>query len=241
VNNETGMEGQDRTPVASRVHSLIFVGIAAAVAIAGYAAQHRQVAGGGIAASHAHVIPVYVSAAALDWLLLFFAWSGIRKHGGSFASVIRGRWASARDVLRDVALAALAWGVISGADLGIAALLGHGNAKSLDILLPRRPLEVGVWIFVCVTAGFCEEFVFRGYVQRQLLALSGSMPAAVVGQAIVFAVMHAYQGWRAVAGIVVIGVLLGLLAVWRRTLRVGMITHGWMDLWAGWLGAVLFR
>jgi membrane protease YdiL (CAAX protease family) len=241
VADEGETSAQARSQIASARHSLIFVAIVAAVTAAGYAAQRRQVPGGGITASHAHAIPIYLSAAVLDWLLLLFAWRGIRSHGEGLGSVIRGRWASARDVLRDVALAALAWGVIAAAALGVEVLVGHGHEKTLGVLLPRTALEVVVWLFVCVTAGFCEELVFRGYVQRQLLAFTGSTTAAVLGQALVFAVMHAYQGWRAVAQIAVMGVLFGLLAVWRRTLRVGMIAHGWQDIWAGWLGAALFR
>ena len=235
------MKAQSRRQIASVRHSLIFVGIVAAVAAAGYVAQHRQVAGGGLAASHARVIPIYLSAAALDWLLLLFTWRGLRSHGVGLGSLIRGRWASARDVARDVALAALTWGVIAAAVTGVKALVGHGHEKTLGVLLPRTPLEIGVWVFVSVTAGFCEELVFRGYVQRQLQAFTGSVPAAVLGQALVFAAMHAYQGWRAVTQIIVVGVLFGLLAVWRRTLRVGMIAHGWEDIWAGWLGAAVFR
>ncbi len=168
----------EREPVASFRHSLVFVAIVAIVVAAGYAAQHRQVAGGGLAESHAHVIPIYVSAAVLDWLLLWFAWSGIRRRGGTFGSVIRGRWASGLDVARDVGIAALAWGVMSLAGMGMERLLGHGQEKSLDILLPRTLLEVLVWIATSASAGFCEEFVFRGYVQRQLFAFSGSAAVA---------------------------------------------------------------
>ncbi len=231
----------EHPPVASLRHSLVFVAIAAIVTAAGYAAQQRQVAGGGLAESHAHVIPIYVSAAALDWLLLWFAWRGIRRRGGTFGSVIRGRWASGFDVARDVGIAALAWGVMLVAGLGVERLLGHGQEKSLEVLLPRTLLEILVWIATSASAGFCEEFVFRGYVQRQLLALGDSAAVAVLGQAVVFALMHAYQGWRAVVQIAVLGVLFGALAAWRKTLRVGMIAHGWSDVWAGWLGAVIFH
>jgi len=91
------------------------------------------------------------------------------------------------------------------------------------------------------SAGFCEEFVFRGYVQRQLLALSRNTVVAVLGQGVVFGMMHAYQGWVPAARIVVIGVLFGAFAAWRRTLRVGMVAHAWQDIWAGWLGRVLLR
>ncbi len=123
----------------------------------------------------------------------------------------------------------------------MGSILGQGPEKTLDILLPQTPLEVIVWILTSASAGFCEEFVFRGYVQRQLLALSNSTVAAVVGQGVIFALMHAYQGWRLVLHIVVIGILFGALAAWRKTLRVGMLAHGWSDIWSGWLGSVMMR
>src|SRR5262249_5923355 len=66
-------------PVASTLHSLVFLGIAAGVTIAGFAAQSRQVAGGGLVESHVHVIPIYASVTAMNWLLALFAWKGIRK------------------------------------------------------------------------------------------------------------------------------------------------------------------
>ena len=53
--------------------------------------------------------------------------------------------------------------------------------------------------------------------------------------------MHAYQGWRPVLLITAIGVFLGVVATWRKTLRVGMIVHGWQDVWSGWLSAVILR
>jgi uncharacterized protein len=241
MNGETAIEGQEPQPVASYWHSLGFLGIVAAVVAAGYAAQHREVAGGGLVESHAHVIPIYLSATVMNWLLVLFTWRGARKHGGSFSSLIRGRWATARDVLRDVGIAAGFWGVMLAAAHGMDMLLAQGTEKSLSLLLPQTPLEVGVWILTSVSAGFCEELVFRGYVQRQILALSGNVVIAVLGQAVVFGLMHAYQGWRPVVPIIVIGALLGALAAWRGTLRVGMLAHGWQDIWAGWLSSVIFR
>ena len=241
MEGETSVPTTERAPIASATHTAIFLAIAAATVAAGFVAQHRDAAAGGIPASHAHVIPIYASAAALDWLLVLFVWLGIRRRGVRIGSLIAGRWTGARDALRDLALAALFWGG-STAVLGVVeALVGHGTAKSLQVLLPRTPLEIGVWILTSITAGFCEELVFRGYLQRQLLAFAGRLPVAVAGQAVVFAAMHSYQGWRAVVQIAVLGALFGALAAWRRTLRVGMIAHAWQDVWAGWLGLAILR
>ena len=57
----------------------------------------------------------------------------------------------------------------------------------------------------------------------------------------VFGMMHAYQGWRAVVLISIIGMMFGGLVAWRKTLRVGMVAHGGQDIWAGWLSQVVFR
>jgi membrane protease YdiL (CAAX protease family) len=230
-----------RQPVASYRHTIIFLVIVVVVMVAGFSAQQRQTASGELVDSHRHVIPVYISVTALNWLLVFFVWRGVRRRGGTFRSLIQGRWSNAREVMRDVGLAVCFWGLLLAATWGLDRIPSLHGTKSLDILLPKSALEVGVWLMTCASAGFCEEFVFRGYVQRQLLALSGNSLTAVIGQAVIFGAMHAYQGWVSTARIVVIGVLFGVLAAWRGTLRVGMIAHAWYDLWAGWLSRVVLR
>lgn len=234
-------EREPLKPVASVRHSLLFFAIVAGVTALGFAAQHRETAGGGLTDAHAHVIPLYVSAAALDWLLLFFVWRGLRRRGTTLAELAGGRWTKARDVFRDLGLATAFWGLVLTVEWAIGHLPFADQAKSLDLLLPRTPLEVATWLFTCVTAGFCEELVFRGYLQRQLQAWSGNLAAAVLGQGLLFGLMHAYQGSAEALRIAVIGVLYGALAAGCRTLRVGMVAHAWQDLWAGWLGVVLLR
>jgi membrane protease YdiL (CAAX protease family) len=142
---------------------------------------------------------------------------------------------------RDLGLAALCWGVLLGVARGLDHLLSPGPAESLELLLPRSAVEVAAWILTSISAGFCEEFVFRGYVQGQLHSWTGSTPISVLGQGVLFGMMHAYQGWILALRIVALGVLFGALAAWRRTLRVGMIAHAWQDIWAGWLANAILR
>jgi membrane protease YdiL (CAAX protease family) len=75
----------------------------------------------------------------------------------------------------------------------------------------------------------------RGYLQRQFAAITRSGAAGLVLQAIAFGVSHAYQGWKQVVIISVLGLLYGLLARWRRTLLPGMVTHAWSDIFGGWI------
>ena len=83
--------------------------------------------------------------------------------------------------------------------------------------------------------------VFRGYVQRQLHALSGSVVVAVLGQGLVFGLGHSYQGWKNTVVISVLGALYGALAAWRGNLRINIVTHAWTDVWEGWFKFMVWR
>lgn len=86
-----------------------------------------------------------------------------------------------------------------------------------------------------ISAGICEEIVYRGYLRRQLWAATRSIAAAVVIPGVFFGMVHAYQGPQNVGIIAVLGVLYGALVAWRRNLRASMIVHAWSDIFAGWL------
>ena len=92
-----------------------------------------------------------------------------------------------------------------------------------------------------LTAGFCEELIYRGYLQRQFIALTWTVAGGILMQAIVFALGHGYQGWQFVALISVVAAMLGLLAYWRKSLRPGMIAHALQDGVTGIVAAHLLR
>lgn len=108
-------------------------------------------------------------------------------------------------------------------------------------LAPSTASEIAAWILVCVMAGFTEEIVFRGYLQRQFTAWGrGSLAVGVVFSALLFGMAHGYQGARNMVLLSVFGALFSLLAISRRSLRAGMIAHAWQDLIAG-LGLALLH
>lgn len=47
---------------------------------------------------------------------------------------------------------------------------------------------------------------------------------------------HGYQGVQACLAIAIYGVPFTLLALWRKSLRPGMIAHAWTDMAGGLLG-----
>jgi membrane protease YdiL (CAAX protease family) len=140
-----------------------------------------------------------------------------------------------------VAIAVPFWALWEGAAYAVNWVLGPRSGKTVDSLLPQSVLEIVLWIAVSITAGFCEELAFRGYLQKQFHAASGSIALAVLAQALVFGMAHAYQGWKAVIVISVLGALYGVLAAWRRNLRINIVAHAATDIWEGWLKFLVWK
>jgi len=230
------------TQIASWIHLVGFLLIGVCVASSGALLQQ---AGGGPAngqlASHSIAIHVYLAVLVMDWALFYYCWAGVHRGGGSLWSLSGGRWTSWKSVATDIGIVLPFWVLWEGAAYATSRFLGPSTAKTVDSLLPESLLEVTVWIATAITAGICEEMVFRGYLLRQLHALGGSIALAVAGQGVVFGLFHWYQGWKSVVVISVLGILYGLLAAWRKNLRANIVAHAWSDIWEGWLKFLIFR
>ncbi len=224
----------DRRLVAPLWHTAVL--IAALLGIAAYGAYVQHMAGPSpqLVAHRGSALKLYFFLIASEWgLLRFVTAGGLKRTGTRLRDLIGERWSGWRDVARDVAIALAAWAVWTAAEALLAPVFGQDSAKSIDSLLPRGPLEIAVWVALSVSAGFCEEAIFRGYLQRQFQALTGSALAAVLIQAVIFGVSHGYQGLRNVITISVFGAVFGVLAWWRRSLKPGMILHAWTDVFSG--------
>jgi membrane protease YdiL (CAAX protease family) len=213
------------TPIASRTHTAILASVFIGLAIAGGYAQHTGRVQQAAPSEH-QAIQLYVSVLIVEWASVYYVWKGTRRRNVTLSSLVGGRWGNPKAIATDVVLAAALWGIW----IGIESVLPGTNAA--QSLLPHTPLEFGVWMLVAVSAGFCEELVFRGYFQQQFHALTGSAAAAVALQALVFGVGHFYEGAWAVAAIIAYSLLFGLLAAWRKSLRPGILAHVWSDIFA---------
>jgi membrane protease YdiL (CAAX protease family) len=103
---------------------------------------------------------------------------------------------------------------------------------------PHRGIELTLWTALSVTAGICEETIFRGYLQRQFMALTKSAPDGILLSAATFGAAHAYQGLRMVILIGLYGAMFGILACWRGSVHPGMIAHAWQDSLNGVLASM---
>ena len=100
-------------------------------------------------------------------------------------------------------------------------------------LAPHAAAELPLWILISLTAGVCEEFVFRGYLQRQFLRWFGRAWVAVGLSGLIFALMHIYEGSGAVIRIGGLGMFYGIVALRRGNLRQVMVAHFFQDALTG--------
>lgn len=220
--------------VAPIRHTVVLAGVFLGMAAAGALYQHAASLRAGATQTHPNVVPLYLSLLALQWgLFLYVWWVGLRRAGTSLADLIGGRWRNPMDVGLDVAIAAGTWGAWQVFVGAWNRWLGPGHAVSVQTLLPHGAVEASLWIALSLTAGFNEELVFRGYFQRQFAALSRSQWLGTLLQAALFGISHGYQGVVACLKIAFFGVLFVRVALWRRSLRPGMLAHAWTDIAAG--------
>ncbi len=233
-----------RRAIAPAWHTVLLILVLIAVSLSG--------AGGGQATAVAHHgrMPLYLTTIGFEWLVVLYVIWGVRKRGVTLRELTGGRWAAPEDALLDVAIALGFLVVFWAAVLVVLSLamkaLGispptPGNLtqtcaelkRRVGFLAPEGSREIAVWLLASVTAGFCEEIIYRGYLQRQFAALTRVMALGVILQAIMFGASHGYEGAPRMLLIFVYGVAFGFLAIWRRSLRPGMIAHTIHDGFGG--------
>ena len=217
--------------VASPLHTIVLLAILTAISVVGYFSMH----GAGPAPLTGH-LRFYLPTITWEWLVFGYIYWGVRRHGKTFRDIAGERWKSAGSVLLDIAIAFCAW-IVAIIVLGVTAKLLHatGSLEMAKRLAPQGVVESVAWISLSVTAGICEETIFRGYFQRQFVAWFRNIPAGVVLSAMLFGAGHIYQGWRSAVVIAVFGLLFGILAEARRNIRPGILLHAWQDGISGFL------
>jgi membrane protease YdiL (CAAX protease family) len=98
---------------------------------------------------------------------------------------------------------------------------------------PHGGVETICSLLLCLSAGICEETIFRGYLQRQFAAFTSNSWRGLFLQSIAFGASHGYQGIKLMTLIAAGGCLYGLLARWRKSLCPGIIAHFLEDAAAG--------
>ncbi|MGI8497128.1 MAG: CPBP family intramembrane glutamic endopeptidase [Gemmatimonadaceae bacterium] len=203
------------------------------LAVAGAITQARTHATAAAVPSHPSLIPLYLSLIVAEWALVLYVRIGIRRTATTISDLLGDAIGTRRKLVTDILLGIGVWGAWALIELAWTHWWGASSGVAVRTFLARRPEETVVWIALSASAGFAEELAFRGYLQRQFTALTGSAALALSMQAVLFGVSHGYQGLGACARITVFGILFGLLARWQRRLRPGIIAHALTDIIAG--------
>jgi len=225
---ETPREDDCNRRIAHPLHTIL---ILAALGVWAYVskvrAEHLR------EAAEVNRVFLYARTMMFEWAMLGFALLGVRLNGSPLGSVLGERWRSVREVARDLGIGVV-FLVVPVAIGGIfnAIWPGDSSNRAVQYFLPGSGAEKLLWLALSVTAGICEEAVYRGYFQRQFAALANSVAAGIVMQAVLFGASHWYQGVRRTIPIAALGAALGLLAHWRKSLRPGMVAHGLQDAMA---------
>ncbi|MGC1620176.1 MAG: CPBP family intramembrane glutamic endopeptidase [Candidatus Acidiferrum sp.] len=225
----------DRYPqAASPIHTILVL-----VAMGGWTIGHKIFADQLSATANPNHVRFYVATLSYEWLMFLLVVAGVRRSGASALMVLGEHWHSVRQVLRDIGIAAGFW-IVAAILLWIIGWLLRVAALGRNVsMLPHGGIELTLWIALSVTAGICEETIFRGYLQRQFMALTQSAPAGILLSAAAFGAAHAYQGFRMVILIGLYGAMFGILAYWRGSVRPGMIAHAWNDSLNGVLASLV--
>lgn len=110
----------------------------------------------------------------------------------------------------------------------------------VEPILPATDSEFAGFLALSITAGICEEFLFRGYVIWAFAPLLGWWGAAALSLAS-FALSHSYQGRKGLIQSLILGALLTLLVAITRSLLPAMALHALIDAGSGTLAWISLR
>lgn len=225
-------------PLAPRWHTAALITLQLSVAAVGLWLTH---AGGGVPAAPAAPVPwatrlvvVYLPMVIVQASLVVYV-ARVGRPQSALGALIGRRWGSPGRAIGDVGLGLIAWLVIVGGEVAWARLARVGAAASVTAMLPHTWPERLAWVLVASIVGFSEEVVYRGYLQAQLTAFTGSALGGVALQALLFGLAHGEQGPAVMVRFAVYGLMFGALARWRRSLLAGIVGHVWTDAASGLL------
>jgi membrane protease YdiL (CAAX protease family) len=213
-------------PIAHWTHTLALFLVLFLVAAFGH--SHAQT----IADSGGHILR-YMSSILLEWLLLGSVIAGIYHRRAFFLQTFRNR---SNSNLEAAGLGVVVYitGLMSialvGGALYFTPLFHQRNQAVILAMLPHRPMEYLVWLVLSLTAGICEEIIFRGYLVDQFTVWTGRPIAAVLLAGLLFGSVHLYEGVGAILPLAALGIVYGFVVRhFKGDLRAVIVAHTLQD------------
>ncbi len=178
------------------------------------------------------VIFVLVTTVVFQWIIFFVMFAATyRERTGLYG--IGFKPLRAFDLVSGLVLFATAAATISGL-AWLMAQLGYPLPGEIAFLIPKDAFGRVVWVSVSITAGVCEEALFRGYLMTRLRILfkSDSWLWPLLISSVIFGAAHGYQGPHGMILLSVYGLILGGIFIYTKSLWPVIVVHALQDLLA---------
>lgn len=121
--------------------------------------------------------------------------------------------------------------------MGRSASPLRGPLQALaERILPQSTMELIPFFALAITAGLCEEFLYRGFAMAVLTRLGLPTGIVIMLSSLIFGLAHLYQGRSGFVSTTVLGVLFGISRVAIGSLLPVVAWHIGVDLVAGIAG-----
>ncbi len=103
-------------------------------------------------------------------------------------------------------------------------------------ILPQSTVELLPYLALAITAGLCEEFLYRGFAMAVLVHVGLQAWAVVLLSSVLFGLAHSYQGRGGIMMTLLIGLLLGASRIAYDSVVPAIFWHSAVDVVAGIAG-----
>jgi membrane protease YdiL (CAAX protease family) len=106
------------------------------------------------------------------------------------------------------------------------------SLEKLNFILPKTAEERRWFVLVAITAGVCEEILYRGFLIHYFreLPVSIGLIGALILSSCVFGFAHLYQGVVGIVQTTILGAIFGLIFIVTGSLVLPMVLHALIDL-----------
>ena len=211
---------------ASKLHTIILISILILISVLSSSLNNSH----NVTSSK---VSIYISLIIGEWALFYYVWRGLKRNKVSISKIIFNS-EEKKILFKDVLIAFGFWIISFGILILIKIILNIPiYSRTMFSLLPHSFFEIFLFFLLSLSVGFCEEIIYRGYLQHQFSIIFKSRFIGIVLQAFLFGISHGYQGYQNMIVISVYGLLFGLLIYYVKNLKPVIISHAWQDIFSG--------
>jgi membrane protease YdiL (CAAX protease family) len=134
-----------------------------------------------------------------------------------------------------IAMVALQWLNLRRMGRSTSPLRGPVQALA-ERILPQSPTELIPFLALALTAGICEEFLYRGFAMAAVGRTAVPSAVVILLSSVLFGLAHLYQGRAGFFSTTVLGILFGISRTVLNSLLPVIVWHVGVDVVAGIAG-----